>query len=500
MTGAERAFALLAVGLSDGRRRGARLWSGQRRAFCLDAGIVGVPYPAPAPGWTRRTLTCGIALQCAPSKDRLAEHAVQRLTARELRALTIAEGESALGWAMARWPGLIPELRRALPVLRVGDGDLDGPAILQRAHSLARSPGGLEVPALLGRLSPVAAPGRSLASAARRIYGRMPWTSPRSDAYRWYSVPVGGDGGVRDPNLPPPSRPEDEESGVLSGQRIGIPYPEWNLWRETFLPDHVAVLERRHPGGRAAPSPVPSELLRWFRTPTSRAMKGGLEDGADLDVDRYIAHHLARVTGRPQESRVFRDLVPASRDVATALLLDASSSLGAGAGRLFGLQLACADALSRAMTLAGERHAVFTFTGNTRHRVEVTCLKDFTDRRLVTPGGLGLKAGGYTRLGAPLRHLTGRLLEQPARRRLLVILGDGLVSDEGYEGRYAIADVAHAVQEAVDAGITPYYLGVGPARTELLPDLFGPRRHRRVHRVEDLPRALAHVHRELTAS
>jgi nitric oxide reductase NorD protein len=229
-------------------------------------------------------------------------------------------------------------------------------------------------------------------------------------------------------------------------------------------------------------------------------MKNRLEDGSDLDVEQYVRHYIDLATGEAIEPRIFRDLLPSSRDVTTALLLDGSSSLGVHGGRIFKLELACADALSKAMTLARERHGIFVFTGNTRHRVEVNCLKDFEDRRFVPPGRLGLATGGYTRLGAPLRHLTSRLLARPSERRLLIVIGDGMISDEGYEGRYAWADVAHAVEEANDAGVSIYYLGVGPARVDPLPEVFGPARSQRIRRVEDLPRVLAHVHRELVAA
>jgi nitric oxide reductase NorD protein len=174
--------------------------------------------------------------------------------------------------------------------------------------------------------------------------------------------------------------------------------------------------------------------------------------------------------------------------------------LGVHGGWIFKLELACADALSRAMTLARERHGIFVFSGNTRHRVEVRCLKDFADRRFVPPSGLGLVTGGYTRLGAPLRHLTNRLLAHPSERRLLIVIGDGLLSDEGYEGRYAWADAAHAVEEANDAGVSMYYVGVGPTRVDPLPEVFGPLRSQRIRRIEELPRVLAHVHRELVAA
>ena len=229
-------------------------------------------------------------------------------------------------------------------------------------------------------------------------------------------------------------------------------------------------------------------------------MKNRLEDGSDLDVDRYINHYVDVLSSTASDARVFRDLLPAARDVTTALLLDGSSSLGVHQGRVFQLELACADALSQAMALARERHGLFVFSGNTRHRVDVVCLKDFTDRRTVIPGNLGLSVGGYTRLGAPLRHLTSRLLEQPSERRLLIVIGDGLMSDEGYEGHYAWADVAHAVEEAEDAGVFLYYIGVGPARVDPLPDVFGAQRSTRIRRIEELPRVLAHVHQQLVAA
>lgn len=497
----ERGCALTAVAFSERRRANARLITGEHRGFGLNAAgtVVQVPYP-PATGWTRTTLTCGVALQCAPSKDRLTQYALHQLSPRERGALSLVEGAVAAGWIAGRLPGLVPELRLRLPDLTFADPDLDAPAMLEQAHLLARSRTPLPVHPLLGAL-PLSAPGRgALAAAVRRTYGRMPWTSRRSDTQRLLSVPVGGDGGARTSNLPPPSRPENEDFEIRADRRAGIPYPEWNMWTESFLPDHVAVLELAHGTRGAAAPPVGPDLRRWFEQRTHRGIRGGLSDGSDLDVDRYVAHRLDTLGGPVPEPRIFRDLLPTTRDVATAVLLDGSSSLGLHGGRTFRLELACADALSRAMTLARERHGLFVFTGNTRHRVEVRCLKDFDDTRSVDPSGLGLLAGGYTRLGAPVRHLTHRLLDRPAERRLLLVIGDGLMSDEGYEGRYAWADVAHALTEAGEAGVTVYYIGVGPARVDPLPEVFGPRRSCRIHQVEQLPRVLAHVHRALVTA
>ena len=498
----ERSCGLVASALSDGRRSGVRLLSGERRSFGMNARrtIVNVPYPALAPDWTLRTLTCGIALQCSPSKDRIARHPLHELSRRESAALTIVEAEVALGWIASRWPGLLSELRRLLPGLETRRGELDGAAMLDRASALAASGVALHPHPLLGQL-PLAVPAqRGLLASVRRMHGRMPWSSRRTLSRDAHTIPVGGEGGIQNPNLPPSSRPEEEEIEIRADRRAGIPYPEWNTWTKRFLPDHVAVLERKLPSRARQPRPISADLRRWFEEHTHRVMKDRLEDGSDLDIDQYIDHYVDTVTGEASQARVFRELLPGARDVTTALLLDGSSSLGVHHGRIFQLELACADALSRAMTLARERHGLFVFSGNTRHRVEVTCLKDFEDSHFVVPSGLGLATGGYTRLGAPLRHLTSRLLEQASERRLLIVIGDGLMSDEGYEGRYAWADVAHAVEEADEAGVGVYYVGVGSTRVNPLPDVFGPRRSTRIRRVEELPRVLARVHRELVAA
>lgn len=497
----ERSCAVTAVALSGQRRQGVRLVTGQHRAFGLNAALdyVHVPYPI-AHGWTRRTLTCGIALQCSPSKDKVVGFRLNELSTRELRALTVVEAGVALGWAAERWPGLLPEFARVLGAIEMLDGDLDATSMLNRAIALARTTESLGVDPLFGRLPLAYTAPQSMSDKLRRTLGRMPWTTSEKRLPRPYSIPVGGDGGIRNPNLPPPSRPQDNDLDITPDHRPGIPYPEWNAWTKSFMRDHVAVLEKAHASHTREPESASAELRRWFEEHTHRAMKNRLEDGSDLDVEQYVNHYVDLATGEAIEPRLFRELLPSNRDVTTALLLDGSSSLGVHGGRIFKLELACADALSRAMTLARERHGIFVFTGNTRHRVEVSCLKDFEDRRFVPPGRLGLATGGYTRLGAPLRHLTSRLLAQPSERRLLIVIGDGLISDEGYEGRYAWDDAAHAVEEANDAGVRIYYVGVGPTRVDPLPEVFGPQRSQRIRRVEELPRVLAHVHRELVAA
>lgn len=493
----------MAAAFSQGHCKRVRLITGERRAFSMNSARteVHIPFPPVTPGWTLRTWTCGIALQCAPSKSRIAAFTLQALSPRQATALSIVEGGVALGWLSSLWPGLVQEVKRFLPDLVVLDQNLDGATILERAMQLARSQQTLHAHPLLGRLPMGLAAQDGILAALRRAQARAPWSlNKRYVSPGYESIPAGGESDIKSSRLPGPSRPEEDDIEIRADQRAGIPYPEWNMWSEKFLPDHVAVLERKLPRGNKTAKPASADLRRWFEEHTHRVMKNRLEDGSDLDIDQYIQYHINRLTGTQSEPRIFRDLQPAFRDVTTALLLDGSASLSVGGGSVFQLELACADGLCNAMALARERHGLFVFSGKTRHRVDITCLKDFRDLNSVTPGDLGLTTGGYTRLGAPLRHLTSRLLEQPSERRLLIVIGDGLISDEGYEGRYAWADSAHAVKEAEDAGISLFYIGVGQTRVDPLPDVFGTRRSTRISRVEELPHILARVHRELVAA
>lgn len=166
-----------------------------------------------------------MALQCSPSKERVTEFRLNELSARELRALTLVEGAVALGWIASRWPGLLPEVQRLLPDVHPQAADMDGAQMLDRAIGLAATGLELTVPPLLGALPLAYTAPQGLTDRLRRSFGRMPWTTTQKRRPRPYSVPVGGDGGVRNPNLPPPSRPQDNDLDVTPQHRPGIPIP-----------------------------------------------------------------------------------------------------------------------------------------------------------------------------------------------------------------------------------------------------------------------------------
>ena len=456
--------------------------------------MVYVPYPIVGGEPTLRSVTCGLALQASPSKEALAALPLNDLSRPELAALSLVEGAVAMAWAMEHWPGLANDLRKLLPNLAPRRLEvIDGKELIKDALQLKRGQKHINVPEILGLL-PVDERARKSLRSRFKSGSRMPYSIQRSQPVNvLFAIPVGGTGGAKSRNVQPPPGDQDEPE-VRVERKVGIPYNEWDVHRQCYRKDYVSVIERSKPEDStplAAPAP---EILRFFRLSPTKTWHKRLEDGTDLDVDAFVDQHCLQAAGATTNRHVYMQLDRGVRDVATAILLDGSSSIGADGGAHLLLELACADALATALSHARERHAVFAFTGNTRHQVEIRVLKDFDEPRALLPGRTGIDTAGYTRLGAPIRHLTRRLLDVPAERRILLSIGDGLPSDEGYEGHYAYGDVAKAVEEADNAGVLVYHIGVGRVLMDPLKETFGEHRSQRVSSIRDLPKVLNQVH------
>ena len=108
--------------------------------------------------------------------------------------------------------------------------------------------------------------------------------------------------------------------------------------------------------------------------------------------------------------------------------------------------------------------ALYGFRSQGRTAVQVVPVKRFGDpfdtltlRRLNA-----LVPGGYTRLGAAIRHGSSVLeADGGTVRRLLVVLSDGFAYDHGYEGDYGEADARRALAEARRRGTACLCLSIG---------------------------------------
>jgi nitric oxide reductase NorD protein len=155
---------------------------------------------------------------------------------------------------------------------------------------------------------------------------------------------------------------------------------------------------------------------------------------------------------------------------------------------------------SEALDALGDLYAVYAFGGKSALNVKLTTVKDFDERNgdAVRRRISGLGPGGFTRLGAAVRHATFQLARQSAGHRLLLILSDGRPNDvDRYQGSYGVEDSRQAIMEARASGIYPYCLTVDRDASEYLPRIFGTTGHTILQRPDQLPTALVNVVRAL---
>lgn len=459
----ERRATLIAVALSDGRRRRAVLDDGTARAFRTDLATVSIPFPT---GLTPRALTCAIAVQCAPSKETVAALPWPGLRRREREALAWEEGDAAVRWASGRWPGLAPDLAALFPwVDPTGPDDPSGDELLARARERPRERGTL--PPLFGALPPPR-PGGPDAGSSTRVATR--W-SQRRRARRGGLLQVPVSGPASELVLEPGAPGTIDALDGLPDHALGIPYDEWDHRRERYRRAHVRVLER--PAAPAGPIGAGTSPLVLAAARPARSRRRHREQG-EVDIDAVVRWRCDAAAGRTSASAtLYAEPVAVPASIAWALLIDASASASRSGGRLLRRAVAAADAVGAALSARGDHVAVFTFCSHARERVEVGVLKEFGAP--FVPLDRALRPGGYTRLGAAVRHVGSRLLEAPAQGHALLSFGDALPYDEGYGEAYGRADVAKAVGELQDRGAVVQHASIAGHDAPALDEMFGAR-------------------------
>lgn len=463
----QRIASVLVASLSAGRRPRALLDAGAGRSFQTDLETVTVPYP---PAQERlRTLTCALALQASPSKEAVASTPWTGFRKRKRTALAWVEGEMAVRWAARTWPGLRDDLLAAFPWVEDGPVITDPDELAELAGRRARSPRLGEPPPLLGRMPQ---PARPAGGRLRQTFIATRWSS-RHKARREGALPIPVSGPGTEPVLHPGEPGTIEALEGRAGHELGIPYSEWDRFKGRYRHDYVRVMELDGPTSiGAAPPSLPIAPAR-----PARQVRRHFEDGT-IDIDAVVAWRCDLAAGRSAgDVRLFTRLAPVAAPTAWALLVDASASASLRGGQVLTTGLAHANALAAALSAQNEKVGVLAFRSRARERVEVRVLKHFD--RPFRPLTRDLRPGGYTRLGAALRHAGARLAEVPARARALIYLGDAVPYDEGYGDRYARADVAKAVSELRSRGVVVRHASLAESDARALDEMFGPAGWRR---------------------
>ena len=290
----------------------------------------------------------------------------------------------------------------------------------------------------------------------------------------------------------------------------GIALPEWDYRKELRLEKHCLLQPMVAHDATPAPLPAPlaataKKLRSQFAAlaPQRRWLKGQ-QDGPELDLDNCVRNQADRYAGHTPESGGYLAQARCERDLACLLLADLSMSTDAPISDTHRIIDVIRDSLllfSEALTATGDRFGIYGFSSLRRQNIRFHLLKDFNQRYDATARGriLAMKPGFYTRMGAALRQSAQILAEQPAGRRLLLILTDGKPNDlDLYDSRYGIEDTRMAVHEARRLGLTPFCVTIDREAGAYLPYLFGPAGFCMIRNPEELPRRLPLLYAQLT--
>ena len=292
----------------------------------------------------------------------------------------------------------------------------------------------------------------------------------------------------------------------------GVVYPEWDCRVGQYRERGAVVRERVAALGDArwvaAALTRHAGLVRRVRARFERLRPrpvrlAGQPDGSEVDIAAYVTALADARAGTPADARMYIAVRPARRELAVALLVDVSASTDSWVTtdrRVVDVEKEALLVVCEALDALGDRYGISAFSGESADDVSVISLKGFGEHT-----GLGVRrriaaldSDRYTRMGAPVRHLTAALCRERSPRRLLLILSDGKPNDvDLYEGPYGVEDTRHAVAEARRQGVAVFCLTVDREAPRYAGRIFGRGGFAVLHRAEALPAVLIDVLRHL---
>lgn len=276
----------------------------------------------------------------------------------------------------------------------------------------------------------------------------------------------------------------------------GWTYPEWSVDRNAYRPDWCTIAAF-DPPVTATTEPIAQEPDVGLRRHLARL---GLADeshrrqaeGDGLDVTALVDFACDRRIGRSGAPRVYEQRRSTGHDLGVLVLLDASGSTGESTdgNQIFAGERHLAARLTAELEALGNRVGTYAFYSRGKDNVRFLRVKTFDEqygyaarRRLAA-----IEPTGFTRLGAAIRHGAHVLREQAGTSKLLlVVVGDGLPYEDGYEHRYAYEDTRKALEETVSSGVGCACVAMrSPTSPDVIDRVWGHVAHCHVDHPQDL--------------
>jgi nitric oxide reductase NorD protein len=284
-------------------------------------------------------------------------------------------------------------------------------------------------------------------------------------------------------------------------------YDEWDHGRQHYRKNWCAIREK--PGTAVTDDFIEKTRNKYHRQ--IKQLRRSFEamrdedrllkrqaDGDEVDLDALVEALADSRDGSEMSSRLFTRMHRSERNIAVLFMVDMS---GSTKGWINEAEREALVLLCEALESLGDRYAIYGFSGVGRKRCEIYTIKTFEDgyddatRARIS----GIQPQDYTRMGAPIRHLSTLLNASEAKTRLLITLSDGKPDDYAdYKGDYGIEDTRRALIEARRSGIHPYCITIDEQARDYLPHMYGAAAYTVVERVEELPQKVADIYRRIT--
>jgi nitric oxide reductase activation protein len=225
--------------------------------------------------------------------------------------------------------------------------------------------------------------------------------------------------------------------------------------------------------------------------------------GDELDLDALINAIVEMRSGSYLSDKVYIRRDKRVRDVAVLFLVDLSASTEQELNgvRFLDVEKESMTLMAEALDSLGDPFAIYGFSSEGRFRVDMLCLKKFSE-----PYGdsvrhrLGnLEPRTLTRLGTIIRHGIYVLDQVSATNRVMIILTDGRPYDIEYGNLdYAMADTGKAIKEARSRKIHPFIITSDKKGVEYLRQICAQTQSIVLPRAEVLSQVLPALYKRLT--
>jgi len=309
-----------------------------------------------------------------------------------------------------------------------------------------------------------------------------------------------------------PQQDEDAEEDL--GEQVFM-YDEWDYRIEDYRPAWCTLREQRATRTQEAFvaatfhefGGIVSQIRRNFqlmRPERLRKMRFQTE-GDDLDTDglvEYVVEKRAKIT---PSGRVYIKRDKKDRDVATAFLVDMSSSTDRkidGRKRIIDIEKEGLLLMCEALEAIRDDYAIYGFSGSGREDSQFYVVKElgekYDDRVKGRIGGI--YARQKTRMGPAIRHATRRLAAADAAVKLMILLTDGKPydSDTYQDNKYAQEDTQVALREARREKIHLFCVTVDQEAADYLPNMYSDANFVIIDDIRTLPHKLPQLYRRLT--